>query len=252
MSRTMSYYDLRDAMREPGCPVCRLRHDSVEGYIESLLWESVTDPDRRRALRRSHGFCYRHAWALVRVSASLGVAIIGRDVLETLRHELERGAFQAVPTLSFRRVQEALDSDEPTEATAELVANLEPEAPCPACEWADKMEGLQLKALVGALGDDEEFRALYTSSDGLCLPHFRKALERVRSRESFDALVDAQQVIWNRLIEQLDESIRKNDHRYAKEAWGEETGSWIRLIATLVGSRPEEKREERDTRWSFS
>jgi hypothetical protein len=51
MSRTMSYYDLRDALAQPGCPVCRLKADAVKHHLDGLLWESVNDVGVRHACR---------------------------------------------------------------------------------------------------------------------------------------------------------------------------------------------------------
>jgi len=44
MSRTTSFHDLREALAQPDCAVCRLKADATEHYLDSLLWESVNDP----------------------------------------------------------------------------------------------------------------------------------------------------------------------------------------------------------------
>jgi len=41
MSRTPSYYDVRDTLAEASCAVCRLQNRAVERYLDGLLWESV-------------------------------------------------------------------------------------------------------------------------------------------------------------------------------------------------------------------
>jgi hypothetical protein len=235
--QTMSFYDLRDALAQPGCAVCRLKADAVDRFLDGLLWESVNDPGRRREIRQARGFCHRHAWSLVRVSASLGVAIITRDVLQSALAAMDSAPFQATSPWSMRRVQEALDPRQPAAATAELVARLEPQAACPACVWAEKMEGVYLGEFVGHLLGQDGLLADYESSDGLCLPHFRQALARVRDERVFEALVDAQRAIWERLIAHLSEFIRKSDHRFRNETWGEERDAWLRAIAALAGAK---------------
>jgi hypothetical protein len=67
MNRTMSFYDLRDALSEPGCPICRLKARAAERYLDGLLWESVNDPGVRAQVRRllsiyeaSEGLCLPH------------------------------------------------------------------------------------------------------------------------------------------------------------------------------------------------
>ena len=238
---SMSFFDLRDAMAQPGCPVCHLKIDSADRFLDSLLWESVNDPAKRHRIRRARGFCYRHAWSLVRAGASVGVAIITRDVLQGVLKTLEDVAFEVVPPLSLRRVQETLDSKQPSAATAELVGRLDSEVPCSACTWADKMEGIYLDTFVRSLVTRDELLDNYKASDGLCLPHFRQALALVRKEATFDVLVDAQRAIWERLVGHLSESIRKSDYRHLDEAWGEEAGAWIRAVTALVGARPDDK-----------
>lgn len=232
MARTKGFYDLRDALRRPGCPVCRLKADAVDRFLDGLLWESVNDPGQRRKIRRAQGFCRDHAWALVRTSASLGVAIITRDVLQDLLRAVE-GLSSRSDDSVLGRVWGALGHGEPA-----LAAHLEPRADCPACVWVEKVEDAILSTLVEGLLGEDGLLADYEASEGLCLPHFRRAVARVRDRKVLEALVNGQRVIWGRLVAQLDESIRKSDHRFLEEEWGEETGAWLRAIAALVGPRP--------------
>jgi hypothetical protein len=237
MGRTMSFYDVREALAQPGCAVCRLKAEVTERYLDGLLWESVNDPGLRHEVRRARGFCHEHAWGLVHNGASLGVAIILRDVLQEVLAVLEGGKFQTVPTLSLRRTQEALDPGQPAGATAELVGQLSPQATCPACAQAATMEGIYLSTLVEHLLSEDGLLAGYQASEGLCLPHFRQALARVRDEVVFEALVQAQRAIWERLIGHLSEIIRKSDYRFQDEPRGEEVGGALRAIAALSGSR---------------
>lgn len=237
MGRTMSFYDLRDALPQPGCAVCRLTALAIERYLDGLLWESVNDPGLRGDIRRARGFCHEHAWELVGDGASVGVAIIVRDVLQEVLAVLEGGKFQALPALSLRRTQETLDSKQPAAATAELVGQLNPQSPCPACAQAETMEDIYLSTLVEQLLGEDGLLAAYQASDGLCLPHFRRTLARVRDEAVFEALVSAQRAIWERLVGHLSEIIRKSDYRFQHEPRGEEVGGVKRAIAALSGSR---------------
>jgi hypothetical protein len=150
------------------------------------------------------------------------------------------------------QVEEAIGSDVPSAATAELVADIEPQAPCPACVWADKMEAIYLDTLLHNLAGEDSLLADYEASEGLCLPHFRRALARVRKEAIYEALVSAQRTVWERLVAQLSESIRKSDYRHLNEAWGDEAGAWLRGIAALAGARLDEKsRRDGGATWSF-
>lgn len=238
--QTTSFYDLRDALAQAGCAVCRLKADSAERFLDRLLWESVNDPGTRREIRESQGFCHVHAWSLARAGASLGVALIMHDVLQSLLPAIASATFQPTPPWSVRRVHEALDPQQPVAATAEAVARLEPRAACLACVWVAKMERIYLDVLLRHLLGEGGLLAAYASSDGLCLPHFRQALAQVRDEQVFEALVGAQRRIWERLVGDLSEFIRKNDYRFRCETWGEERDAWLRAIAALSGARPDQ------------
>lgn len=242
MSRTSSYYELREALEEPGCALCRLEAVAAERYLDGLLYGQVNDPELRDRIRRARGFCPEHTWQLLRPGASLGIAIVANDVLSALLKVLDAGEFEALPRLSVRRVQEALDREQPAAATAALVAELGPQAACPACQHVASLRQIYLDTLVEQLLGDGGLRPRLEASDGLCLPHLRAALARVGDRSAFEALLAAQRAIWQRLTGDLREFIRKTDYRFRDEPRGSEGDAWLRAVAALGGSRPEPSR----------
>jgi hypothetical protein len=244
MSRTMGFYNVRDALAQPGCALCRLKTDAARWFLDGLLWECVNDPGMRRDIRQARGFCHEHAWDLVHNGASLGVAIIMRDVLQTVLAATESDQLVAHPTWRWRLqriAQSVLRRRGGTSAapvsTAGLVARLEPEAKCRACIAAETMEGIYLDTLVANLLGEDGLLALYRSSEGLCLPHFRRALSRMDDEAACESLVQAQRAIWERMVAHLSEIIRKNDYRFRDEPSGEEVGGALRAIAALSGPR---------------
>ena len=239
MGRTKSYYDLRDALAQPGCAVCRLKARAGDQYLASLLWENVNDPDLRQEIRQARGFCHPHTWGLARRrGASLGTAIIVHDVLQSVLRALEGAGFQALPAVSLRRAQESWDPRQPAAATAEVVAQLA-QGQCLACAQEEKMEDIYLSTLLETLVGKDGLLAAYRASDGLCLPHFCQALARLRDKATFEALLEAQRAIWLQLLAHLGESIRKSDYRFRDEPRGEESGAWLRALAALVGPQRE-------------
>jgi len=136
----MSLCDLRDALTDLGCAMCHLKGKVVERHLDGLLWENVNKPRVRGDIRQSRGFCHEHAWGLAWDGASVGVVIIMRDVLQHMLKTLKHARFQPLPALSLRHIQESLDPKQPSTATAELVARLSPQAPCPACVQPETIE----------------------------------------------------------------------------------------------------------------
>jgi len=242
MAKTMAYYDLRDVLvagPESGlrtCPVCHLVLKAVGRYLDNLLYESVNDPGVRRAIRRARGFCNQHAWQLREIGGALGIAIIHRDVLETVKSSIQRGEYRRTQWFSLVRLQETLSPEEATASTAALVAVLEPQEECPACQQQRSMEDIYLITLLEHL-DGDELAADFRTSAGLCLPHFRRALQLVRAEDTFHRLVEAQLTCLERLRDELDELIRKHDYRFMSEGFGAEGDAWIRAIAQVSGEK---------------
>lgn len=78
--------DLRQAYRQPGCPICRLHSRMDSRYLYNLLYENVNDGGTRVHLVRGMGLCPEHAWQLQAIEQEnwhdgLGVGIICEDLV---------------------------------------------------------------------------------------------------------------------------------------------------------------------------
>jgi hypothetical protein len=80
-----------------------------------------------------------------------------------------------------------------------------------------------------------ELLPLFRASAGVCLPHLRLALRRAPDAPAFERLQAAQFAIWQRFGAELDEFIRKRDHRFAAEPTGAEGSSWSRAVDLVSG-----------------
>src|SRR5512146_2799232 len=79
--RSTLYFEIVDALKAEGCPLCRLAQGGSDSYLRALVHEGVTDPALRQELRDARGLCYRHAWRLADWRGStVGVSIIYQDV----------------------------------------------------------------------------------------------------------------------------------------------------------------------------
>ncbi len=239
---SFSYFEILDACQEPNCPVCSLGHAAARRNVNTLIYEGVNDYGLRAKLRESQGYCHEHAWLLPEAgeSAALGIAIVHRDLLNSIRQQLESAKFDKARKRNLRSaVADAINPDERTARAANSAKYLPANAPCPACKNRDKIEQLALKSIVDALKkQDVQMLAALKSSDGLCLPHLRQAMESARNEQAFDALVSISQEQISGLIQELDEFIRKNDHRFRDEKITQrERESWRRALQRVVGPK---------------
>lgn len=246
MDKHIAYHKLCEAITEPGCPVCRLTIEAVTGYLDRLMYADVNAIRLRDQLRRSRGFCAEHARQVLEIGNSLGLAIIYKDVVDNLGRALAKGRYRPISWL--QRLRERRRASARSQATAALVESLSPQASCPACDERRMVEDVLLGTLVEHLGENAEFRADWQRSEALCLPHFLRALELVRSQESYQALVETQLKVWGQLSEELAEYIRKNDYRFRHEGFGSEGDSWLRAVKKVVGEWKEPRRAPDTTR----
>jgi len=86
----MTYFNLLDASKEEGCPICCLLKKSMNKLLEELLYERVTDAGVRKEMRESLGFCALHAWQLQKCGDGFGASIIYEDLVNTVVGSIEK------------------------------------------------------------------------------------------------------------------------------------------------------------------
>ncbi len=222
-----AYHDLLEALSQAGCPVCRLGRQVAAQHLDRLLYESANDPGVRERIRTARGLCHRHAWMMAAIrGGNLGIALIYRDVLNAVLQELGRDASD-----ERRRLWPLSPSE-----GAGVSDRLAPQGPCPACTHQGEMEHIYLRELLQRL-DDPRLGPAFAASAGLCLPHLRQALSQAENEAQRRSLLVAQRAIWQRLLAELNEFIRKNDYRFREEGFGAEGDSWLRALASISGDR---------------
>jgi len=232
-SKFITYFQLLDAFREPGCPVCTRLERGALRALDGLMYEQVNDPFTRDRLVESHGFCNWHAWMLISVrNSALGVALIYRHLLqETLEH-LQAAGREIHPRGRWQRLRERLVG--PRGEPIPILAWRSRKSPCYLCTFARRSERDDLRTILEFLGE-AEFAEAFARSDGLCLPHLYASMAVGRDHLNLRVLLAMQENRWQDLLWELEEFARKFDYRYADEAKGRESSSWHRALEAFVG-----------------
>ncbi|MEA3408606.1 MAG: DUF6062 family protein [Chloroflexota bacterium] len=222
------YFELLEAQDKAGCPICRLVYQVVDHYLDSVLYEAVLDPDVRAELKAARGFCEEHVRMLYsKPGRALGIALIYRDIIRETADVAEEVRHGGAASL----LGKVLGKDW---ASSPSLRRLETSESCPACVVAQRAEDDYLGLLVAYL-DDEEFHEAYAQGEGLCLPHFLQALGRAKDDASVERLVRPQVARYRAMLSDLDEFIRKRDHRFRHEKYGGEGDVWLRAMNAIVG-----------------
>lgn len=209
------------------CGLCALEERSMRRYFDSVLYESVTDPEIRADLRRAHGYCSSHAHYLVGLGAAFDTAVLYQDEIEDFL-DLAQGLPDEPPaTGPIGRLTKGSGEEIPEEWLEH------PE--CPACRLQRETRAHYLEAFIDALADESMQRA-YRSGSGLCLPHLRLFLAGCRSADSRRLVVEHERGELRGVLDELHELCRKFDYRFAKEKVGEERDSWRRAVLLINGS----------------
>jgi hypothetical protein len=145
IEKHINFFELQKASEKDGCPLCRIISVRTFRYIDSTLFEHITDRQFRALYRAAGGFCSFHSKNLVSFRDGLAVAILSRDILEDRIDSFEKKAFW------------------------------KPKGRCPVCMEQEKIEQEYLDFLSKSEGDSPEVKELqefFLSSDGLCAPHY--------------------------------------------------------------------------------
>lgn len=222
--------------QEPGCPGCTARRQAEERYIDSILWEGVTDAPFRAKLRRTLGLCPAHAWALQAAEDTqwhdgLGTALIYQDLA---RQVLEALQGPAAGRTGWRDVVGRLVRQLWPPSPRQLLARLSPRQNCPVCDIG---QGAELRFIHTLLAGYQagEVRAAFQASAGLCLGHLRQALAQA-DQAAAAFLVDGAIDRLRHLVDDLAEYERKHAWQFHQEPKGDrEQFAWIRAVAFFAG-----------------
>jgi hypothetical protein len=169
MNKSGTFFELIEAMGEPGCPVCRLVDKSVRARIDAFFYEQLNIIERRAEIRDARGFCSAHASLLPGPARMAGTAILHHDILNDVARQItalaprRTGSFASVLALALRgAIRNVRDA-------------VVPRRNCVLCDYERDQEVIYLRALARDIKEKRLYEA-FKSSTGLCLPHFQTAL----------------------------------------------------------------------------
>ena len=231
--RAIGFFRLVEACAHPGCPVCRCVIRDSRSYLDALLYEQVTDPDTRRVIRASWGFCNWHTWMLLDIEhAIFGSALIYEELVKLALSRTERLGERAERT----RPRGWLSTLLGRRRRFSSVEGYRGRAECPACAAAADAERRYLTTLVTFI-DDGDLAAAYTQSDGLCVPHLFAVLEHDGERGKARVLVDRTREKWARLGQDLSSFVSKHDYQNHEPYTQAEAASYARAFEMLAGAK---------------
>jgi len=228
-AHTFTYFDLLDACKQPGCPVCRLGDSTVRRYLSGLFYEFVNDPGTRDQLHTSMGFCDSHVTLLLetRIADGLGASIIYQSLIHSILRDFQIYFPPRIPAKSSWSRRRAPHVKSPLEKAQET---------CPACEYSNTVIERAIHAIAQSL-HEETTRAALQKSDGLCLPHLWQALDYIQMPVDAEFLTRLTRDKLENLQDEMVELIRKHDYRFNSEGiTQEEAMAWRNAMCMISGA----------------
>ncbi|HVZ79835.1 MAG TPA: DUF6062 family protein [bacterium] len=192
------------------CPLCFTVRNYAYEHLRSLLDESVTDPVTRDKLFGSKGFCRHHAWMGVHQRQALGMGVIYGSLLDRGLKEL------SAPPRLFKKKDAR---------------------PCPLCVSEEERDLSVTKEFALAWDESEELRKAFGEKGILCLPHLTRTLDEKMSTEKRRELAMAGRKALEKLAQELNEFLEKQDYHRSQEALGKEWDAWVRAVRMISGER---------------
>ena len=219
-----AYFNLVDAFKEEGCPVCHLIKKSIHQSMDSFLYESVNDPGTRKGIRSTLGYCNKHAWQLRQFGDGFGLSIIYQDLIEILLEKLTAIDGNAATEKSIKKMLNTSDM--------RLFKKINEN-----CGFCKKTREVEERNIAEFLEDfrEPELHIAFTGGFGLCLPHMLIAIDRSKDVQVSRDILKTESEKLKKLSAELKEFDRKHDYRFSGEGFGKEGNSWIRAIEKMIG-----------------
>ncbi len=239
-SKHSTYFDVLDACKKRGCPICTLALVVVGQYLDSIVYESVNDPQTRLGLVAARGYCNDHSWQLRDMRAGLGSALIYRGILRQVVDSIaERPTGTRLKLFRSRRNPASMISKitarmNGADAIAVGQSLSDPHTYCPACQVRERSEIRYLGVLLEHIGEIE-FVEVFRGTGGLCIVHLDQATGIAPGGADLDRLLAIEVELLLSLDGELGEFLRKQDYRFRHEPIGPEGDSWIRALAMVAG-----------------
>lgn len=242
-----------DAFKEEcECPVCVLEKKLENEYIDYILGPSLMEPEGRIETNEK-GFCRRHFEMLYNKQVNrLGLGLILdthlvqqnsflENIYESRRNTIEKDSGMSLMKNLSSRVSPKQTGTE--KLVDDLISELTKlEGKCAVCSKLEYTMDRYVDVILYLWFKEDDFKKIFQSKKGFCLPHFRLLLQGTRKylnpKETaifVDSLIKMQLENMARIQNEVNWFTKKFDYRYNDEPWGNSKDSIIRSIQKLAG-----------------
>lgn len=209
------YTELLETFNREECVVCKLLKRTTEKYLENLLHEFTMDPVSRREIRQAYGYCAKHTAQLVEVTKNtnqrLSASIVAEDLADYVLKQCRRSLNSTI--------RAGIDVFKKRER-------------CPICKYYDKHEKMYVSEFSkGAV--KKEFMDKFIENPCICIEHLIKVSRSIKELAALKELLKTQVEIIGTIDLELNNFVKKFDHKNNEKITDREASAWIRLFNRL-------------------
>ncbi len=206
------YIELIETFGREECVICKLLKGTTEKYLENLLHEFTMDPVSRREIRQAYGYCAKHTAQLIevtkntnqRLSASIVAGDLANYILKQCRSFLKS------------RIRTGIDVFKKRDS-------------CPICKYYSKHEKMYISEFSKGAAK-EEFMEKFIENPGICIEHLIKVSRSIKDLTVLKKLLEQQVEIIGKIDIDLNNFVKKFDHKNNEKITDGEASAWIRLF----------------------
>ncbi|MCW3996126.1 MAG: DUF6062 family protein [Candidatus Bathyarchaeota archaeon] len=208
MEPTITFYRLKRAIeKNTECFICDLEAEIESRYMDVYLSELVMDSAARQRIIESRGFCNHHFYKMLAeafkpaTSDGHGMALILQSVAGQLIQDLTK------------------QTNQRNHRFDEMLVDVKK---CPACMHIAGYVNTYIEETASRLVGDDEFLATFSSSKGICIPHFIKLVDVLGTVEDknlkcINKIAEIEKSNLQRLKADLEEYIKRQSYEYSEE-----------------------------------
>ena len=200
-----------------------------ERDLFNLYQDRINKVETHLLFRAARGLCNQHAWQMQQAKgAAISVAVMYESAIFELLKHTEQISLAGGGGLRgmFGGGSSAADS---------AANKLETTGMCLMCDSMNKAEASYVGILAENLGQDELRTAYIESVGGVCLPHTRMVLRKLKKPKDIRWLLETQSAKWRELQAHLEQFIENNKRNIPHWEMGIEGDSWTRAVRYLSG-----------------
>jgi len=239
MKYTLDTIPVLDAYRTGcECPLCKMRIQSEDSYVDSMLGAAYMEPDCR-VRTNEIGFCTRHFELMYDRRNRLGLALMTHTHMQEVIRSMEDILAGSMPKGGFLASLSRGKSGEET-APAKIRARI---GGCVICDDLNNALNRYAYTIAQLYFTHTEFKQLFESSKGFCLPHLALVLEMAGKTLSAEQTKTFQKKVaeielanLKRVEGELEWFTLKFDYRNTDKPWGNSKDAVERSINKLMGA----------------